>query len=56
MALYEHSFYKKDGEEEDRYVIAYEEFIALNTHMLQKAYAKIEELEQRIIKLEEKEG
>ena len=53
MALYEHSFYKKDGEEEDRYVIAYEEFIALNTHMLQKAYAKIEELENRITELEE---
>lgn len=53
MALYEQSFYKKDGEEEDRYVIAYEEFIALNTHMLQKAYAKIEELENRITELEE---
>jgi hypothetical protein len=53
LALIEHSFFEEDGEQKDRYVLAYEEFIALNTHMLQKAYAKIEELENRITELEE---
>lgn len=52
LALIEHSFFEEDGEQKDRYVLAYEEFIALNTHMLQKAYAKIDELESRINNLE----
>lgn len=52
MALIEHSYFEENGEQEDRYVLAYEEFIALNTHMIQKLYAKIEELEQRIALLE----
>lgn len=53
LALIEHSFFEEDGEQKDRYVLAYEEFIALNTHMIQKAYEKIGELENRITELEE---
>lgn len=53
MGLIEYSFFEEDGEQKDRYVLSYDEFIALNTHMLQKAYTKIEELENRIRELEE---
>ncbi len=60
MSLFERSFYEENGEQVDRYVLAYDEFIALNTHMIQKLYKvvemqqnKINELEQRIIELEE---
>lgn len=53
MALIEHSYFEENGEQKDRYVLAYEEFIALNTHMIQKAYEKIGELENRITELEE---
>ena len=33
---------------EEKYALRYEEFIALNTHMIQKLYKRIEELEKRI--------
>lgn len=36
----------------ERYALRYGEFIALNTHMIQKLMAKVEELENRIAKLE----
>lgn len=37
---------------EDKYYLRYEEFIALNTHMVQKLFGRIEELENRIKELE----
>lgn len=53
IGLIEHSFFTDDnGVDQDRYVLAYDEFIALNTHMIKKLYAKIDELEQRIVLLE----
>lgn len=36
----------------ERYALRYGEFVALNTHMIQKLMAKVEELENRIAKLE----
>lgn len=44
---------EETGEEKDRYGLAYEEFIALNTYMIQKQRDKIESLEERIAQLEE---
>ena len=35
---------------EEKYALRYEEFIALNTHMIQKLYKRIEELEKLIKK------
>ena len=43
---------KKEVEGEYIYGLNYSDFIALNTHMLQKAYKKIEELETKIATLE----
>jgi hypothetical protein len=43
---------EKTGEQKDMYGLAYTEFIALNTYMIQKQQAKIEELEARIKELE----
>ena len=40
--------YVPDGMEETEYGLRYEEFIALNTHMIQKLYKRIDELEKRI--------
>lgn len=42
------------SDEEKNYYLRYEEFIMLNTHMLQKAYSKISELENKICELEQK--
>lgn len=42
----------ENGDPIYEYSLRYEEFIALNTHMLQKAYKKIEEQEAKINKLE----
>ena len=44
---------EETGEERDRYGLAYEEFMALNTYMIQKQKAKIATLEERIAQLEE---
>lgn len=44
---------EETGEEKDAYGLAYDEFIALNTYMIQKQQAKIASLEERIAKLEE---
>lgn len=46
LALYEHD------EKEDSYSLSYEQLTSLNMHMLQKAYARIEQLEQRVSALE----
>lgn len=43
---------KKEVEGEYIYGLNYSDFIALNTHMLQKAYKKIEELETKVATLE----
>lgn len=43
---------EETGEERDAYGLAYDEFIALNTYMIQKQQAKINSLEERIAKLE----
>ena len=34
---------------EEKYALRYEEFIALNTHMIQKLYKRIEELEKKLL-------
>ena len=44
--------YSNDGDTNYLYMLNYQEFIALNTHMIQKCLAKIEELEERIKILE----
>lgn len=55
LAFIDHSFWtdKETGEERDRYGLAYEEFIALNTYVIQRQKEKINTLEERIAKLEE---
>ena len=41
--------YNDDVEKnEEKYALRYEEFIALNTYMIQKLYKRVEELEKRI--------
>lgn len=42
----------EDGNQVYDYSLRYEEFIALNTHMLQKAYAKIDEQQKQIDSLQ----
>lgn len=44
-----------DGSDECDYYLRYSEFIALNTHMIQKLYKKIDMLEDEITKLKEKQ-
>lgn len=65
LGFIEHSYWEdeKTGEEKDRYALCYEEFIALNTYMIQRQKAQIKEqqeqinsLEERIAKLEEMIG
>ena len=55
LAFIDHGFWtdEETGEERDRYGLAYEEFIALNTYVIQKQKEKINTLEERIAKLEE---
>ena len=43
--------YDENGEHEYIYSLRYSEFIALNTHMIQKAYKKIETQQQEIDEL-----
>ena len=45
-----------NGNELYAYSLRYSEFIALNTHMLQKAYKKIDRLEKDIAELKKKLG
>lgn len=52
--IHDHWIDEKTGEEKDRYGLAYEEFIALNTYMIQKQKAKIKEQDERISSLEER--
>ena len=49
MLVSDETIYNKNDKE---YSLAYGEFTALNTHMIQKLYKRIEELEERIKKLE----
>ena len=46
--------FDKNGEADYEYGLGYGEFTALNTHMIQKALNKIEELENKIKVLENK--
>lgn len=57
LALLDHDYWidEKTGEEKDRYGLAYEEFIVLNTYMIQKQQEKIAMLEKRIAQLETEE-
>lgn len=50
VAYLTHSYWidDKTGEEKDEYSLRYEEFIALNTHMIQKAHKKIDEQQKEI--------
>lgn len=48
LALYEHN------EKEDSYSLSYEQLTSLNMHMVQKAYARIEQLERKVSALEKK--
>lgn len=50
----EPKFYTEDGKPDYEYSLKYTEFIPLNTHMIQKAFKRIEELEERILELESK--
>ena len=54
LGFISHSYWtdEETGEEKDRYGLAYEEFIALNTYMIQKQRDKITTLEERIAQLE----
>ena len=56
LGLISHDYWtdEETGEEKDRYGLAYAEFIALNTHMLQKQQVKIEEQQVQIADLEER--
>ena len=56
LGLIDHEYWtdKETGEERDRYGLAYTEFIALNTYMIQKQKAKIKEQDERISDLEER--
>lgn len=56
VAYLTHSFWidEETGEQKDEYSLRYEEFIALNTHMIQKAHRKIDE-QQAIIENQQKE-
>ena len=56
VALIDHNSWvdEETGEEKDRYGLTYEEFIALNTYMIQKQKAKIEEQQTQINSLEER--
>ena len=52
---------KEDGYNEPQqldelYSLRYEEFIALNTHMIQKLYKRIESLETQVSELKERLG
>lgn len=55
LAFIDHQYWEDEetGEEKDRYGLAYEEIIALNTYVIQKQKEKINILEERITKLEE---
>lgn len=50
VAFLSHTYWKDEtiGEEKDEYSLRYEEFIALNTHMIQKAHKKINEQQKEI--------
>lgn len=56
VALIDHNSWvdEETGEEKDRYGLTYEEFIALNTYMIQKQKSKIEEQQTQINSLEER--
>lgn len=56
LGLINHEYWtdEETGEERDRYGLAYEEFAALNTYMIQKQQATIEEQQVQISTLEER--
>lgn len=56
LGFIQHSFWKDEetGEDVDRYALCYEEFIALNTYMIQKQKAQINEQQAQINSLEER--
>ncbi len=54
LGLLNHEYWidEETGEEKDAYGLRYEEFIALNTYMIQKLYKERESFEERLAKLE----
>lgn len=56
LGLIDHSYWtdKETGEEKDRYGLAYEEFMALNTYIIQKQKTRITELETQLVDQEER--
>ena len=56
MALIDHEYWtdEETGEEKDRYGLIYSQFIALNTHMIQKLRKENEELKNKNVELEER--
>lgn len=58
LGILEHDTWtdEETGQQRDRYGLAYHEFIALNSYMIQKQQQRIAELEARLAKLEAKEG
>lgn len=44
---------RNDDETQSDYFLRYDEFIALNTHMIQKLYKRVEELEEKLAQMEE---
>ena len=53
LAMIEHNYWldEETGEEKDRYGMAYSEFIALNTYMIQKQQKDLEQLKGEVQKL-----
>ena len=56
LALIDHSYWidEETGEQKDAYGLSYEQFIALNTHMIQKQQGIIENQQEQISQLEER--
>lgn len=51
---YEHTEFNEDGNVVYNYSLRYQEFIFLTIHMLQKTIKRVDEVEERLAKLEEK--
>ena len=52
LGIIEHSYWTdENGEEKDRYSLSYEEFIPLNTYMIQKQQKEIEDLKVQVAEL-----
>lgn len=54
LLVHEYETIVETGEEKDAYCLSYEEFVALNTYMIQKQKARIDELEAKNAELEDR--